>query len=41
MKAFLMSMALLVIITAVAAVALDRVPMAAKDVYTEKGNVRL
>lgn len=41
MRAFMLSMALLVIVTAAAGIALNRVPMAAKDVFIEKNNVRL
>jgi hypothetical protein len=41
MKAFLMAIALLAIITGAAAVSLNFVPMSSKDVYTQKSNVRL
>jgi len=41
MRAFLLSMVLLVVVTAAAAFGLNSVPMAAKDVFIEKNNVRL
>lgn len=41
MKAFVLSLALLVVITAAAAYGLHLVPMSAQDVYTEHNNVRL
>ena len=41
MRAFLMSLALLAIITAAAAFGLNQMPHAAKDVFIEKNNVRL
>ncbi len=41
MKAFLMSIALLLAVTVAAAVTLGTIEMSAKDVYIEKSNVRL
>ncbi len=41
MKAFLTSLLVLAVITAVAAFSLSLVPMSARDVYTEHENVRL
>lgn len=41
MKAFLMSLVLLAVITAAAAVTLSQMPRSAQDVFTQKSNVRL
>jgi hypothetical protein len=41
MKAFVLSLVALVAITAIAAAALQFVPMSASDVFSEKLNVRL
>ncbi len=41
MKAFILSLVALAVITAVSAVVLEQLPMSSSDVYTEKPNVRL
>ena len=41
MKAFVLSLVALVVITAVSAVVLQMLPMSASDVFSEKPNVRL
>lgn len=41
MKAFLMSLAALVVITATAAIVLGSLPMSSRETYTEIKNVRL
>ena len=41
MKAFILSLLALVVITALSAAALQLVPMSASDVFSEKPNVRL
>ena len=41
MKAFVLSLVALAVITAVAAAGLQLLPMSASDVYSEKPNVRL
>ncbi|HZT49862.1 MAG TPA: hypothetical protein VFA64_17955 [Hyphomicrobiaceae bacterium] len=41
MRAFILSLVALVVITAAAAVALRYVPMSASDVYSDRPNVRL
>jgi hypothetical protein len=41
MRAFILSLVALAVITAVSAAALRFVPMSASDVFTEKPNVRL
>jgi hypothetical protein len=41
MKAFVLSLVALVVITAVAAATLSFVPMASSDVFTSRPNVRL
>lgn len=41
MKAFLLSLVLLVAISTVAAIGLTVVPMSSQDAYTERSNVRL
>jgi hypothetical protein len=41
MKAFLISLVLLVVITAAAAVALNFVAVPSQDMYSERSNVRL
>jgi hypothetical protein len=41
MKAFILSLLLLVVVTAAAVYGLHLVPMSAQDVFTEHSNVRL
>lgn len=41
MKAFMLSLVLLAVITAAAAVGLNMLPQSSREAYTEKGNVRL
>ncbi|MGD9786002.1 MAG: hypothetical protein AB7E80_14800 [Hyphomicrobiaceae bacterium] len=41
MRAFVTSIVALVVITAIAAIALNMVPMSARDTYTETQSVRL
>lgn len=41
MKAFLLSLVLLVVISAVAAIVLTVAPMSSQNAYTERTNVRL